>query len=243
MTCEERREQFLLDAIGALEAEELGELRAHLASGCVVCAGAAAEGLALAANYASQIAPVKPDPTVLDRLMSRVNASVDRSTGPIPIRPVRAAPSPRRPSRWLIAAVAASLAAVITAGVMWPRVRDGRILQTPDLRYVSLAGSTPQPNAHGRIFWDADHGVWHVYVFDLAPPPSGKTYELWFIGNDGQKTRAGLFDVNRRGDANLVVQVPGDLGPLAAAAVTDEPEGGVEQPTGSIQLVGKIQQQ
>jgi len=247
MTCEERREQFLLDAIGALEPEESSELRAHLARGCVICAGSAAEGLAIAANYASQIPPVQPDPAVLERLMSRVNADVDRQRQPIPIGPVKTNPLPNRAFRWLptvaSAAVAAGLAAVITAGVMWPRVRDERILQTPDLRYVSLAGTDPQPKAHGRIFWDADRGVWHVYVFDLGPPPSGMTYELWFIGNDGRKTRAGLLDVNGRGDANLVVQVPGDLGPLAAAAVTDEPAGGAVQPTGTIQLVGKIQQQ
>jgi anti-sigma-K factor RskA len=232
MTCQERREQFLLDAIGALEPEESSELRAHLASGCVICAASAAEGYAVAANYASQVPPVQPDAAVLERLMTRVNATLDRESGPIPIRPAPANPLSKRPSRWLpvaaSSAVAAGLAAVITAGVMWPRVRDERILHTPDLRYVSLAGSNPQPKAHGRIFWDADRGVWHVYVFDLGPPPSGKTYELWFIGNDGRKTRAGLFDVNARGDANLVVQVPGEL---------------VEQPTGSIQLVGKIQQQ
>jgi hypothetical protein len=38
-----------------------------------------------------------------------------------------------------------------------------------------------------------------------------------------------------------VVKVPTDLGPLAAAAVTDENAGGASQPKGTVQLLGKIQ--
>jgi anti-sigma-K factor RskA len=234
MNCDERQEQFLLEAFGGLEAADSQALRSHLASGCTSCAAAAAEASAIAAQFALTLPPETPHPDVLNRLISKVRASAKRDEPPM------------RPAfRWLpalsLSAVAAVLAAAITAGIMWSQLRDARLLKTPGLRYVSLAGSTPQPGARGRIFWDADHGFWHVYVFDLAPPPSGKTYELWFIGNDGRKTPAGTFDVNGNGNAHLVVKVPADLGPLAAAAVTDENAGGAPQPTGSIQLVGKIE--
>jgi anti-sigma-K factor RskA len=243
MTCEDRREQYLLDAVGALEAEESRELHAHLSSGCPICAGAAAEAQAVAATIALRLAPAAPDPAVLDRLMDRVRAPV--SVNGVPVIQSPASLTPKRAFRLFptiaTAALAAGIAVAITAGVMWSQLRAERLLNTPDLRYVSLAGSNPQPKARGRIFWDADDGYWHVYVFNLAPPAAGKTYELWFIGNDGRKTRAGLFDVYNNGDANLVVKVPGDLGPLAAAAVTDENAGGADQPTGTIQLVGKIQ--
>jgi anti-sigma-K factor RskA len=244
MNCEERREQFLLDAIGALSPEESRALRAHLATGCVACAASAAEGLAVAANYAASLPPLQPDAAVLDRLMRRISASVptSQSGGGAALASGEMRYKRRRwTSQIATGAIAAALAAAVTAGIMWSQMREQRLLRTDDLRYVSLAGADPQPKAHGRIFWDADHGYWHVYVFDLNPPPTGKTYELWFIGSDGRKTRAGLFDVNDRGDANLVVQVPGNLGPLAAAAVTDESAGGSKQPTGTIQLLGKIQ--
>jgi anti-sigma-K factor RskA len=247
MNCQERREQFLLDAVGALAPAEATELHAHLATGCVECAGAAAEAETVAASLARQIAPVEPSPAVLEQLMKRVGKSVAQQSTSLPARkPQIAHPEPElRGVNWFstlgFSAIAALLAAAITAGVMWSQLPAEKLLKTQDLRYVSLAGSDPQPKARGRIFWDADHGYWHVYVFDMAPPASGKTYELWFIGNDGRKTRAGLFDVNAKGDANLVVKVPGDLGPLAAAAVTDESAGGSEQPTGTIQLLGKIQ--
>jgi anti-sigma-K factor RskA len=244
MTCDERQYQFLADAFGGLEPAESDALRAHVADGCTSCAGAAAEAGAVAAQFALELAPEQPNPAVLARLMNRVDASIARKGAS------NASASPTKSQSriaigWVrtlgTAAIAATLAAVITAGVMWSHFRDERLLKTPDLRFVSLAGSSPQPKARGRIFWDADHGYWHVYVFDMAPPPSGKTYELWFIGNDGRKTAAGLFDVNAKGDANLVVKVPQDLGPLAAAAVTDEKAGGAMQPTGTIQLLGKIE--
>jgi anti-sigma-K factor RskA len=253
MTCDERREQFLLDAFGGLEPAESQALRAHLAKGCTSCAGASAEALAVATQFAMALPPVKPNPQVLDRLMDRVRAAGIPESMPINSLPIHAATTSgvkvkgdqRLVFGWVAtlatAALAASLAAVITAGVMWSQLRDERLLKTPDLRYVALAGTNPQPKARGRIFWDADGGYWHVYIFDLAAPASGKTYELWFIGNDGRKTPAGLFESNNKGDANLVVKVPANLGSLAAAAVTDENAGGSPQPTGTIQLLGKIQ--
>ena len=42
-----------------------------------------------------------------------------------------------------------------------------------------------------------------------------------------------MFNVDAKGRAYLNVSVPAGLGPLAAAAVTDEPLGGVDQPTGT----------
>jgi len=246
MTCEERQDQFLLDAFGGLEPRESMDLRAHLATGCMTCAGSAAQASAIAAQFATSLPPVAPAPAVLDRLMHRVRASGQNNIQLLAHPDISNSrlDNTRRASRWVpmlaSTAAAAVLAAAITAGIMWPRWRDDRLLRTPDLKYVFLAGSDPQPKARGRIFWDADRGYWHVYVFDLTPPPLGKTYELWFIGNDGKKTGAGLFDVDAHGDANLVVKVPGDLGRLAAAAVTDENAGGASQPTGAIQLLGKI---
>jgi anti-sigma-K factor RskA len=247
MTCDQRQDEHLLDAFGALPPAESAALRTHLATGCSSCASSAAEALAIAAQFSRELAPVSPHPQVLDDLLDRVRTSTHhgRTIATAPRSTSRARSDNRLVFRWFPAltavATAAALASVITAGIMWSQLRDERLLRTPDLRYVTLSGSNPQPKARGRIFWDADRGYWHVYVFDLTPPPSGKAYELWFIGNDGRKTAAGLFDVDAGGQANLVVKVPAALGSLAAAAVTDESAGGASQPAGSIQLLGKIE--
>jgi hypothetical protein len=226
----------MLDAIGELPPAEKEELRAHLAAGCPVCAGSAAEARAIAAALplALDVSEV-PSPAVFESLVRRIHQEYAE-----PNR-LRLAPVARR-SRFIPAAIAASLAALITGGVMWQWLGEThRLVTTPDLQFVSLAGAAPQPTAHGRVFWDKTHPSWHVYFFDLKPPPIGKEYELWFITAKGEKLAAGTFGVDAQGNAQLVAQLPPNIGPLAAAAVTDERLGGVSAPQGSIQLLGKIE--
>lgn len=115
-------------------------------------------------------------------------------------------------------------------------------LNSRELNVVSLDRQPAQPDtAWGRILWDEDNRRWHVAVGGMKPAGQGKTYELWFVTAAGDKIAADTFDVNDRGFARLQVDLPDDLGELSLAAVTDEPAGGSTQPTGSFQMVGKIQ--
>jgi anti-sigma-K factor RskA len=113
-------------------------------------------------------------------------------------------------------------------------------LQTKNVRLVSLAGAEAQPGASGQILWDEQRGQWHVFFTGMKPAGAGKTYELWFVTKDQKKIPAGLFDPDSAGHATLSVKLPADIGPLALAAVTDEPKSGSPQPTGSFQLTGSI---
>ena len=115
-------------------------------------------------------------------------------------------------------------------------------LQSRELQVVALAPQPPaQPeSAWGRIFRDKGRRQWHFQAFGLKPPAAGKTYELWFVTPDMRKLPAGTFDPDARGNASLTVAVPPGEEMLALAAVTDEPAGGVPQPTGQFQLVGNI---
>jgi anti-sigma-K factor RskA len=115
-----------------------------------------------------------------------------------------------------------------------------RLLRSPRVEVVSLQGHGAQPDAAARIFWDKSRAVWQFFASNLKPAGEGKTYELWFITPDQRKVPAGTFDVDEAGEATLVVHLPEGLGPIALAAVTDEPAGGVEQPTGSIHLLGEV---
>jgi hypothetical protein len=173
-----------------------------------------------------------------------------------------------RSRSWLVPAIAAGLAAAIGGlGVYIPMHRDTlllqaelatqasrmlslesdvknaastvRMLRSPAVQVVSLGGAET-PQAAGRIFWDRPRGEWRFYAADLKPPGPGRTYELWFITADQKKIPAGTFNVDASGEGELVVKVPEGVGKLALAAVTDEPEGGVPQPTGKIHLVGNL---
>jgi anti-sigma-K factor RskA len=154
--------------------------------------------------------------------------------------------SARRPHigwKWMIGTGvgSAALAASITLAVMWGPFREGReVANSKDLRLVSLDSTAADSGTRGRIFWDRDKNDWRMYVFDLAPPPPGRTYELWFITPAGRPVPAGTFAVGKGGRGSLEVPLPPDLGPVAAAAISDEPMSGSQTPTGTIWLKGKV---
>jgi anti-sigma-K factor RskA len=75
----------------------------------------------------------------------------------------------------------------------------------------------------------------------VTPPPTGKNYVLWYINTNNTPVRAGSFNVDSMGCAAMTTTIPKDVGTLAVAAVTDEPIGSVGGPTGSIQMVAKLQ--
>src|SRR5262249_11446145 len=106
---------------------------------------------------------------------------------------------------------------------------------TNDSRIVSMIGDeTPQANA--KIVWDKKNQVWKIFIFDLPAPPSGKSYQLWWVANN-QKISAKVFSTET---VLTVVLPPQALDGLALTAVTLEPKGGSPQPTGKFYLKAAI---
>jgi anti-sigma-K factor RskA len=220
---------MLLYVTDGLEPSERQDLAAHLAGGCPACAGALVEAQATVAHLPLALPQATPPRSARDKLFSRVAAEV--SSG-----------GARQGRPWFSTALAACIGAILAGGAMWVALRP-RVAPSPgpgDVQLVSMKGADPQPEARGRIFWDRARNEWIVHVTDMKSPPAGRTYELWFITPQQKKVPAGTFDVDARGRGTLVASVPPNIGPIALAAVTDEPIGGVPQPTGSIQLVGEI---
>lgn len=253
VTCENRRDLILLYAAGELDADESRELRAHLETGCPACVGALAEAHAVLARVAQSAPAVTPPSTAKTKLDARIDAAKPNAiaAAPSPRATVNTQPAPptaggsyKFPQLAAAAAIAACVAVAVTLGVMrgGPGARPGGpvFAESQQLKFVSLGGSELQPTAHGRIFWDKDHNNWHVYVFDLKPPPPGRTYEVWFINDKQQKIAGPTFDVDAKGRGHVVAPIPPDSGNVTIAAITDEPAGGVAVPTGQVQLVGNI---
>jgi hypothetical protein len=217
---------MLLYATDGLDAAERAELTAHLASGCPACAGALAEAQATVAHLPLAADPVTPPKSARDKLLARVAA--DRS-------------QPAQKSRWWMSmALAACIGAILAGGAVWMKLQKQiGVISSPDLQLVSMS-SEVQPKARGRVLWDRDKNNWHISVFDMTPPPPGRVYELWFVTPKGETIPGPTFNVDSSGRGNLIAAVPRDIGPLAAAAITDEPVGGVLKPTGQKQLVGLI---
>ena len=117
--------------------------------------------------------------------------------------------------------------------------RLARVQSRPETLVVALQG-VEDPQGAARIFWDRSAARWYLFASGIVPPGPGRTHQLWFITPSQQKISAGTFVVDENGDASYEVQVPADIGPIAAAAFTDEPSGGSNQPTGKIRVLGSL---
>jgi hypothetical protein len=259
-----RRDPILLYAFDQLEAEDVAPLVAHLRSGCPTCIGELAAARTLAGEMALTAPPSVPSRQVRDRVLAATRPAVPGAS-----RAPEATMTARRSARWpafaataLIAAALAGVAILVPARhqieFLRGEVRSAedaarsfnaraaraeqklRALGSPATRVFAMGPAGPQPEATARIFWDASSGTWQVFFSKMKATAPGRTYQLWFITPSQAKVSAGVFAVDAAGNAVVDVAIPKDLGEIAVAAVTEEPEGGVPQPTGAIQLVGKL---
>ncbi len=108
------------------------------------------------------------------------------------------------------------------------------LLRDPATRVVTLRGLGPSPGALGRVIWHRSAGG-QLFVANLPPPPPGKAYELWTIGQ-GPPRPAGVFRVDAEGRATQRVEPVAGGERVKGFTVTLEPERGVPAPTGPMVL-------
>jgi anti-sigma-K factor RskA len=264
VSCAARKDLILLHAFGQIERDEAAALIAHLRSGCPTCVGELAAARTIAGMMGLAAAPVAPSAAVRERVLAAA-----RSGGAVPARKTTEAPDRKPGARWPAFAATALVAAGLTGIAILVPARRGverlrsevseahraatasaaraavaeetlRAIGSPATRVFAMGPAGPQPDAAARIFWDESHASWQVFFTHMKTSAPGRTYQLWFITADQKKVSAGMFDVGDSGEASLAVKIPPELGAIALAAVTEEPDGGVPQPTGAIQLVGKL---
>jgi hypothetical protein len=245
VTCDDRKDLLLLYAGDLVEPTDREALRAHLLTGCPVCVGALAEAEATLAQMAAAVAPVAPPAGAIDKLMMRVGAGSagaarDARVAPRSESRTESSITPNRRSPWLTSLLAAAAAVAITSGLWMYLTRDARSFwRSTNLATVAMSSPT-QPNARGQVVWDRDSHQWKVTVSNLGPTAAGREYELWVIPAGGAPIRSQTFRVAGDGASTFVVPLPANIGPLATAAITDEPLGGVDAPTGKIHLAGEF---
>ena len=110
-------------------------------------------------------------------------------------------------------------------------------LSGASVRVVELA-STQDMSPRARMFWDRAANRWTLVTHDLAPLGAGRTYQLWLVTVTAKRISAGTFTTDAQGRA--VVQATYALAEadLAAIAISEEPNGGSPQPTGTILVAG-----
>lgn len=109
------------------------------------------------------------------------------------------------------------------------------LLTSPGARMAALSGTNVAPGARAMLAYDKK-GHAMLMVRGLPAVPSGMAYQLWFI-KDGKKMPGRVFTPDSAGNGILEDEIPDAAREAAVFAITLEPQGGVQVPTGSIYLV------
>ena len=217
-------------ALDALDAEEAREYERHLAS-CDRCRDELAYLSENAAALAFGVDAPAPPEALRERILEQ--AGSERSNV-VPLRP-----------RWTRAAkiatavaAAAAVALAISTGSLLRSLDSERsarenadravaVLSDPDAQRIALQGGD------GVLVTGMRGSA--LLIRNLGDAPSGKTYEAWVI-EDGRPVAAGMFE---GGGETTVHQLDQPVPPGSQVAVTVEPDGGLDAPTGKVLLSAK----
>ena len=198
-------------ALDALSAEERQDFEQHLAH-CEECRETVAAFHDTAASLAHGVEAQQPPPELRARLLEQARGERGNI---VPFRP-----------RWTVRAtstVAAVAAVAAIAFGIWAATLHNQLGDRPEA--FRLEG------ANGQLVVTPE-GDAALIVDDLAPAPTGKTYEAWVIEGETPEP-AGTF---AGGGTQTAFALTRTVPEGATVAVTIEPEGGSESPTGDVQF-------
>lgn len=254
MAHSERYEELVaLQVLGVPIGAERSDLDAHFREGCALCDELLVQMRIAATALAAGVPEASPPVDLRRKILAKVTTP-------------RVSPriSPPATTAWRVLAAAAALILVVVglddAGLrrqredlrsrsaqlagrlqsaeteLAQRALRARVLESDDVRMLTLGGKGPQPGAQGRVFWSerARRGV--LVAGNLAVLPPDRQYELW-VFLKGKPVNAGVFDADEKGRA-LFESTDFPEPQAQNFAVTIEPRGGVSAPTGPIVLVG-----
>jgi anti-sigma factor RsiW len=225
------RDDLAAFAIGALEADEARAVRAHV-EGCEACRAevhSLEEAAFAIAASAERDTPAGLRAKIVDRAR--------REGAP------RRAPAPafldifRRPVPLLVPIALAVVLAISLAGYAGARRESDRYASAlsgiAGARVVALAPTGEVQGVRGSLVIPTD-GRAPYLILDLPAPPSGKTWEAWVIKGETPLAAGVTSD---RGVTTLILTAP--LASGDTIALTSEPSGGVDRPTGAPVLAAK----
>lgn len=102
-------------------------------------------------------------------------------------------------------------------------------------RYAIAGGE--MKNVKGALFYHRGEQHWTVFATGIEKLPPDRTLELWVITEKGTKIAVGSCLPDAEGKAFWELKLPPTDSPVAIAAITDEPHGGVTVPTGKVQFL------
>ena len=244
MVHEDYKEMIPARALTALDAAEERALNEHLEN-CDECRKELEEWQATAATLAVVADPVEPSAKVRERILSEVRKEL-ATPEVIPFRSTSRNIWRSFGSLGAMAAVVLFTALIVGLIVIW---RENRAMNEELARtreFVQLA-TTPGAKTNELKGVDLGAGATAKFAYDktghamlmadnLPSVPRGKAYQLWFIVGKNPPMPGKTFSPDSAGNGVLTDQMPKEALDSAIFAITLEPEGGVEKPTGQIYL-------
>ena len=117
-----------------------------------------------------------------------------------------------------------------------------RAALAPDSRIIHLAPLGAVSDASAVVAESPVKGEAVLLVSGLPPAPSGKTYELWWIGPHGEAIKATAFQLDPHGAAIATAITPPAAAHVVAGEVTLQPSQGADKPGGTIYFKGATEQ-
>jgi anti-sigma-K factor RskA len=244
MVHEDYKEMIPARALSALDATEERALNEHLEN-CDECRKELEEWQATAATLAVVADPVEPSPKVRERIMSEVRKEL-ATPEVIPFRSTSRNIWRSFGSLGAMAAVVLFTALIVGLIVIWrenramneelARTREFvQLATTPGAKTNELKGVDLGAGATARFAYDkTGHAM--LMADNLPSVPRGKAYQLWFIVGKNPPMPGKTFSPDSAGKGMLIDQMPKEALDSAIFAITLEPEGGVDRPTGQIYL-------
>jgi hypothetical protein len=263
-----RLEDLELFALGALPENEAETLQAHVSAcdrcaGRLAEAHGHASLLAFAVKQERPAGTIKAE--LLARVRANRQAE-EMNAWPARVHAEEHhAPGKKPASGWLtwVLATASVLLAVVSFALSWQnrniaaRLQQERkvaessirereqiqklvdVLASPDTMTIKLAGMGEMPKATGMVKFNSKAGLVLYQSSNLPDLPAGKSYQMWLVPMNGAAPiSAGLLGPGGQAWGNMwMSEVTANVA-AKAFAVTVEPAGGTDQPTGPKVLLG-----
>ncbi len=230
-------------AIGATDGEEAQWVEAHLAH-CARCRALLAEYRQLAEDMLYAVAPAAAPARIEAALRQEIETS-----SPSEARVSRRAAFPfPRSALMRYAAVAVVFLLLLSNVALFyrterlaeeTRAQATALAVLAEAPTVVLKGDAPAPEAEGVVYLRPETNIALLHVYNLPPVPKDRAYQVWLIHN-GKRDSGGLFRVNEKGEAVLLIRAPRPLAEYEAIGVTVEPATGSPGPTGPRVIGGKF---
>ena len=228
------RENIPAYALGALDAEDMVALEAHLQT-CESCRTELAEYRTISDSLLLAIPSRQPSPTLRKRLQSQLPSAQKKS---------------QQRCAWSLGqwAMGAALVLLVVSNLFsFLQVREIQrqqanmlqqlktnqfalsMLAYPDTQAFPIAGE----NLSGSVLLDRERNTVALVMWHLPELSNEQTYQAWLIEPDGDRVSAGIF--RPQVDAAYTTQpiyAKQDVSNFIGVGVTIEPAGGSDQPTG-----------